>query len=66
MWTRAGNFVLSVNKRGDESGVVQLFPQDGSGFIDDAALFRSEITPLGSRATVNVTPVAKQQPRTGV
>lgn len=45
--------------------MVQLFPQDGSGFIDYAALFRSEMTLLGSPATVNVTPVAKQQPRTG-
>lgn len=33
------------------------------GSIDYASLFRSEITPL---ATVNVTPVAKQQPRTEV
>lgn len=40
-----------------------LFAQDGSGSIDYASLFRSEITPRGSLATVNVTPVAKQQPR---
>lgn len=46
--------------------MVRLSPLDGSGSIDYAALFRSEITPLGSLATVNVTPVAKQQPRTGV
>lgn len=61
--TWAENFVFWVNNRCDESGKVQLFPQDGSVSIDYASLFRSEITPLGSLATVNVTPVAKQRPR---
>lgn len=63
MWIWAENFVFWVNKHYDESGRVQLFPPDGSSSIDYASLFRSEITLLGSLATVNVTPVAKQRPR---
>lgn len=63
MWVWADNFVFWVNKHYDGSGRVQLFPPDGSGSIDYASLFRSEITLLGSLATVNVTPVAKQWPR---
>lgn len=65
VWTWAEYLVFYVNKPCDESGMV-VVPSGCSGSIDYASLFRSEITPLGSLATVNVTPVAKQQPRTVV
>lgn len=58
VWTWAEYLVFCVNKPCDESGMV-VVPAGCSGSIDYASLFRSEITPLGSLATVNVTPVAK-------